>query len=151
VKTGAATNTFGWLAAKYFASVEFLAFDDVHQRERRNIIEACLQEPLKPGSDKTMSHVHVTLLDAAHFCMLRDRKVKAKLPGAANARLKYLSSMLSWATTRRHTPKRQPQRTLLTKKSLPLADARLGSLRHLPCKLLLLMPLNFSTHRFIII
>jgi hypothetical protein len=100
IKTGAPTNRFGWLAAKYFASAEFLAFDDVHKRERRSIIEACLQEPLKPGSDKAMSHVHVTLLDAAHFRMLRDRKVKAKFPGAANARLKYLSSMLSWAVER---------------------------------------------------
>ena len=36
-------------------------------------------------------------VDATHIMMLRDRKVKAGLSGAANNRRKYLSGMFSWA------------------------------------------------------
>jgi hypothetical protein len=40
-------------------------------------------------------------VDATHIMMLRDRKVKAGLPGAANNRRKYLGSMFSWAIEER--------------------------------------------------
>src|SRR5260370_3157679 len=41
----------------------------------------------------------VVLLSAAHIQMLRDRR--ADKPGAANNRLKYIGSMLSWAGERK--------------------------------------------------
>jgi integrase len=88
-------GTLGWLATCYFASVEFRQLDRKSQATRRGIIEGCLREPRKPGSRDVMRDCPVTLLSPAHIKMLRDRK--AKTPGAANNRRKYLSSMFGWA------------------------------------------------------
>jgi hypothetical protein len=97
-RSGAPAGTLGWLAATYFAAVEFTGLPSVSQATRRGIIEACLQEPIKPGSKDKMALCPLALLSAAHVKMLRDRK--ADKPGAANNRLKYLSSMFSWAIER---------------------------------------------------
>ena len=95
VLKGASPGTFGWLASCYFTSVEFLRLDQKSQSTRRGIIEECLREPRKPGSDDLMRNCPLSVLSAAHVKMLRDRK--AAKPGAANNRLKYLSSMFGWA------------------------------------------------------
>jgi integrase len=92
---GSPAGTLGWLAACYFASVEFRQLDRKSQATRRGIIEACLREPRKPGSRDLMRDCPISLLSAAHVKMLRDRK--AGTPGAANNRRKYLSSMFGWA------------------------------------------------------
>jgi integrase len=97
-KGGAPAGALGWLAASYFADVEFKALPAVSQRTRRGVIEACLREPLKPNSSDKMAMVPIVLLSAAHIRVLRDRR--ADKPGAANNRLKYISSMLSWAVER---------------------------------------------------
>lgn len=97
---GAPAGTLGWLAATYFAAVEFTSLPLVSQSTRRGIIEACLREPIKPGSKDKLALCPLALLSAAHIRMLRDRR-KDK-PGAANNRLKYLSSMFGWALE--HTP-----------------------------------------------
>jgi len=97
-RSGAPAGTLGWLAATYFADVEFKALPAVSQSTRRGIIEACLREPLKPNSSDKMAMVPIILLAPQHLRMLRDRKVDK--PGAANNRLKYMSSMLSWAVER---------------------------------------------------
>jgi hypothetical protein len=47
---GAPAGTLGWLAATYFAAVEFTGLPTVSQSTRRGIIEACLREPIKPTS-----------------------------------------------------------------------------------------------------
>ena len=94
-KVAAPAGTLGWLAATYFASVEFTTLPATSQATRRSIVESCLLEPLKPGAQDTMKMCPLHLLSAAHIKMLRDRR-KDK-PGAANNRLKYLSSMFSWA------------------------------------------------------
>src|SRR5260370_13706098 len=95
---GAPAGTLGWLAATYFASVEFTSLPAVSQATRRGILEACLREPVKPGSKDKMALCPVVLLSSAHIQMLRDRR--ADKPGAANNRLKYIGSMLSWAVER---------------------------------------------------
>ena len=97
-KAGAPVGTLGWLAATYFASVEFTGLPAISQRTRRGIIEDCLREPLKPGSNDKIALCPLSLLSALHVKMLRDRKGEKK--GAANNRLKYLSSMFSWAIER---------------------------------------------------
>jgi integrase len=94
-KTGAPPGTLGWLAAKYFDSVEFKAYPPAGRRMRRNSIEECLREPLKPDSKDVMAMVPTVLLAAQHLRVMRDRK--ADKPGAANNRLKFLGTMLSWA------------------------------------------------------
>jgi hypothetical protein len=97
-KAGAPVGTLGWLAATYFASVEFTGLPAISQRTRRGIIEDCLREPLKPGSNDKIALCPLSLLSALHIKMLRDRKGEKK--GAANNRLKYLSSMFTWAIER---------------------------------------------------
>jgi integrase len=94
-RRGAPAGTFGWLAASYFAAVEFTRLPSVSQSTRRGIIEACLREPIKPNSPDKMAFCPIPLLSAVHIRMLRDRR--SDKPGAANNRLKYVGSMLSWA------------------------------------------------------
>ncbi len=91
----AGSATLGWLAAQYFGSVEFQRLDPVSQKRRRTIIEECLGEVRKPGSADVMRDCPVVAVSAAHVKMLRDRK--AKTPGTANNRKKYLSAMFGWA------------------------------------------------------
>jgi integrase len=75
-----------------------MSLPPVSQSTRRGIIESCLKEPLKPNASDKMAMVPTVLLSAVHLRMLRDRR--ADKPGAANNRLKYMSSMLSWAVER---------------------------------------------------
>src|SRR6516164_234430 len=98
VLKGAPAGTLGWLAACYFASVEFRRLDPKSQSTRRGIIEECLREPRKPGSTDLMRDCPMSVLSASHVKMLRDRK--AAKPAAANNRRKYLSSMFGWAVER---------------------------------------------------
>jgi integrase len=95
---GAPAGTLGWLAATYFAAIEFTGLTTVSQSTRRGIIEACLREPIKPSSPDKLALCPLPLLSAVHIRMLRDRR--ADKPGAANNRLKYMGSMLSWAVER---------------------------------------------------
>lgn len=92
-------GTLGWLAAAYYGSSEFQGLDLRSQSTRRRVLDACLEEPRKPGSSDKMWECPINRLTATHMQMLRDRK-KAK-PGAANNRLKYLSSMFGWAVEKR--------------------------------------------------
>lgn len=92
---GALAGTLGWLAASYFLSAEFRKLDPKSQVNRRQVIEACLREPRKPGSPDLMRDCPIGLLTPAHVKMLRDRKDGK--PGAGNNRRKYLSSMFGWA------------------------------------------------------
>lgn len=94
----APSGSLGWLAACYFASTEFKALEPKSQATRRSVIESCLQEPRKPGAPDLMAACPIARLSAKHVRMLRDRK--ADMPGAANNRRKYLSSMFGWAAER---------------------------------------------------
>ncbi len=96
----AARGSLGWLASCYWASNEFRGLAPRSQAERRRIIEACLQEPRKPGSKDLMRDCPIRSLTAKHVKMLRDRKTG--LPGAANTRRKYLSAMFGWAVEADH-------------------------------------------------
>lgn len=95
LRKNAPAGTLGWLAAIYFASVEFTSLPPKSQTTRRGIIESCLREPLKPQSKDTMALCPLALLSAAHIKVMRDRRTDKK--GAANNRLKYLGGMFSWA------------------------------------------------------
>lgn len=95
----APSGTLGWLAACYFGSSEFKGLDPRSQGTRRRILDECLLEPRKPGSSDLMWACPVNRLTATHMQMLRDRKIDK--PGAANNRLKYLSSMFGWAVEKR--------------------------------------------------
>jgi integrase len=96
----AAPGSLGWLAAEYFASAKFKAMaarSPKSAKTRRGVIEGCLREPLTVGGKMIMRDCPYKRFDATHMMMLRDRKAKADLPGAANNRLKYFSSFFGWA------------------------------------------------------
>lgn len=95
--TAPSTGTLGWLAALYYGSDEFDALDKTMRRQRRNIIDSCLEEPDQPDSPRKMRDCPLSDFGADHAIMLRDRKAKAGLKGAANNRKKYLSAMFGWA------------------------------------------------------
>jgi integrase len=95
VKGKTTPGTLGWLTARYMASNVFAKFDSISQRTRQGVLEHCLREPIKPGSKEIMAGCPLTVLSAKRVAMLRDRK--KGLPGAANNRLKYLTSMFRWA------------------------------------------------------
>lgn len=94
---GRAHGSLGWLAAEYFGSAEFMGRDPQSRANRRGVIEGCLEEPIRPKSRHLMRDCPIAKFDATHVMMLRDRKVNAGLPGAANNRRKYLGAMFSWA------------------------------------------------------
>jgi integrase len=98
-RRGPAEGTLGWLVLKYYASTEFKKLDEQSQRTRKAVIEACLREP-KKASLGTFADVQLSALTKEHVRVLRDRKQNKGLPGAATNRLKYLSSMFSWAVER---------------------------------------------------
>lgn len=92
----ARAGTFGWLASRYFSECpEFKMLAKESRRARRNCIEDCLGEPLKPDSKDLIRDCPVSVLGASHIKMLRDRK--ASQPGAANNRRKHLSALFAWA------------------------------------------------------
>ena len=94
---GAPAGTLGWLAACYFAIRRIPpARSEVAVERAGSIIEDCLREPRKPDSTDLMRDCPVAALssgarqDAA-------RSQGRDMPGAANNRRKYLSSMFGWA------------------------------------------------------
>ena len=110
-RAAAPVGSFGWLAASYFAAIEFTSLPAASRTARRGIIEACLREPIKPTSTDLLAQCPLVLLSAAHVRMLRDRR--SDNPGAANNRLKFIGSMLSWAVERnliRANPAREVKR-----------------------------------------
>ena len=80
----------GWLKIIFVA--EFRELEETSQRKRRNIIEACLRER---ENQRLMRDCPIAMVTTAKLKALRD--AKRDLPGAANNRLKYLSSLFGWA------------------------------------------------------
>jgi len=94
-KAGISPNSLRWLAGRYFASPEFRGLDLKSQGVRKQVIESCLLEPLQAGGKLLMADCPIAKFGPKHVRLLRDRR--AKQPGAANNRRKYLSSMFGWA------------------------------------------------------
>lgn len=89
-------KTLEWLGRKYIASTEFQSFKDRDKSNRRGVLDGCFDEPLTPGGTELVGDCPLTHLKPAHVRLLRDRKIKAGMPAAANNRLKYLSAMFAW-------------------------------------------------------
>src|ERR1043166_6666752 len=100
VAKGPAHSTLGWLALRYFASVEFNTLDRISQRTRRRTIELCLAELHKGKDDRPMRDCPLSQLSPAKIKALRDAKGDKR--GAANGRLKHLSAMFGWAIESGH-------------------------------------------------
>jgi integrase len=95
-----APGTLAWLGVQYFTSARFLALDLQSQRNRRSILESCFREPRKAGAPELFGECPLSALSARQIIVLRDRR--ASHPGAANNRLKYMSSMFRWGVQAGH-------------------------------------------------
>ncbi len=88
-------GTLRWLCQAYFAAADYRRLDPSTQIVRRRVLEACLEEPLQPGSQLLMADCPIAKLTGKHVKMLRDRKAAA--PEAGNTRLKALRGLFKWA------------------------------------------------------
>lgn len=88
-------HTLAWLVADYCVSAKFRGYPKNSQASRRQNLLSCCDEPIQPGSADLIGACPLSLIGPKHIRLLRDRK--SDLPGAANNRLKYLSSMFAWA------------------------------------------------------
>lgn len=104
-------DTLRWLVDRYLASSEFRRLNLRTQRVRRQILEACLDEPIneaRPTGDKyaELPLKHVT---GKAIRVLRERKADA--PEAANARVKALRQVFAWEVEEEHCD-RNPARDI---------------------------------------
>ncbi len=83
-------GTLRFLCAQYFNATNFTRLDPSTQRVRRRVLESIRQEPLYQGASEVFGDFPLARLDAKSLRVLRDRK--AKLPAAANYRVKCLGS-----------------------------------------------------------
>jgi integrase len=100
VKEVAPRGTLGWLAREYFAGARFNRLDPRSQRTRRSVIERALQEPVNEKNPKPVAFLPLAKITTRTIQALVDRRQDK--PGAANNRLKYLGSMLSWGARQGH-------------------------------------------------
>jgi integrase len=108
-------GTLGWLAAKYYASDEFLSLDPQSQITRRSVIESCLAEAHTDDDPDPLRNCPLQFVTSKKIKRMRDLKAKEGKPGAANNRKKYLSSMFGWAIEAEHM-KSNPARDVRRKK-----------------------------------
>jgi len=88
-------RTLRWLCDQYTSSTEFKRLDPRTQRVRRQIIEHCLNEPIRPGASETFGDGPLEVITPKAIKVLRDRK--ADFPEAANSRVKAFRQVYSWA------------------------------------------------------
>ena len=89
-------NTLAWLCQQYFAGSEFGELDlNGTQRVRRQILQSCIDEPIKEGSKKLMGSMPLRAFGPKVVSVLRDRK--RDTPEAANGRVKALRAVFKWA------------------------------------------------------
>lgn len=89
-------GTYRWLCHRYFAEcAEYKRMDARTRRLRRQILEKTFEEPITPGSERLFGDVPLTHFNAKAVRVLRDRKLDA--PEAANARVKALRRVFTWA------------------------------------------------------
>jgi integrase len=98
VKKIAPRGSLGWLAALYFGPEEFKKL--ASGPTRRAVIEECLRESVRDGSNDLMADCPLSFVTPAKVKRLRD--LKKGLPGAGNNRRKYLSAMFGWAVEEGH-------------------------------------------------
>ena len=96
-KPSVAENTFSWICREYMTSSAFAQLDARTQRVRRQILQTCIDEPIKPGSIATFGGVPLPQFTPKAVSVLRDRK--KGLPEAANGRVKAIRSVFKWASS----------------------------------------------------
>ncbi len=87
-------KTFAALCRDYARSAPFHQLRPISQRTRKGILKHCCEEETKAGSGLFMGDVPVAEFATKHVIALRDRK--AKLPEAANNRVKAIRAVFAW-------------------------------------------------------
>jgi integrase len=94
-------GTWRKLCVDYFSSPTFLSRLDARtQKVRRSLLEATYDELIAPESDHRFSDMPVGRFTTKAVRVLRDRK--AATPEAANARLKAIRQVFTWALDSEH-------------------------------------------------
>jgi len=88
-------QTFRWLCAQWLASPAYARLERITRRTRRQILEACCNEPTAPDAATLFGEMPIDRFTSKAVRVLRDRK--AGLPSAANNRMKAISGVFSWA------------------------------------------------------
>jgi site-specific recombinase XerD len=96
----ATPRTWRWLLTLYFASAEFQRLNATTQSLRRRILESTCAEPVYQGAGEKFADFPLDRLASKAVRVLRDRK--AKLPHAANNRLKAIRYVFKWAMEAEH-------------------------------------------------
>lgn len=81
--------------AYYERAPDFIGRDALTQADKKGVLESVLAEPIAPESELRFATCPVESFTSRHGVVLRDRK--AKLPSAANKRLRYLGLLFNWA------------------------------------------------------
>jgi integrase len=93
-------RTWRWLCVQYFASPEFGRLEPTTKSLRRRILESTFGEPVSPGAREIFADFPIDRMRSKAIRVLRDRK--AKLPHAANNRLKAIRYVFNWAVEAEH-------------------------------------------------
>jgi integrase len=87
-------GTFRWLVTDYVASATFAALDPGTQRVRRQNLEHCCNELVRPDAPQTFAAFPLNRMTTKALAVLRDRK--RALPSAALNRVKALRTLFAW-------------------------------------------------------
>lgn len=89
-------GTLRWLVAEYKRSADWRQLDAASTRHTRALVlDAALDEPLRPGARETFAAFPVDRLTVHDLRVLRDRK--ADVPDGANNRVRALRGLTKWA------------------------------------------------------
>lgn len=99
-------GTLRWLSEQYFSSAEYKQLDGRTQHVRRQILEACWKEPIKPGAARTFDDMPLSAFNSKAVRTLRDRKAEA--PEAADSRVKAIRQVFNCGEAGRRTGRADP-------------------------------------------
>ncbi|WP_244540159.1 tyrosine-type recombinase/integrase [Kaistia soli] len=96
-------DTLRWLCEAYYQSDAFMSLDERTRYVRKQVVEHCLNEPTEPGAKTLYADFPLDRMTPKAIKVLRDRK--ARLPEAANVRVKAFRQIFAWAMEAETTEK----------------------------------------------
>lgn len=90
-------RTFAWLCYQYLGSIDFSDLDERTKHVRRQILNACINEPINQKATTTYGEVELARFTPKAVSVLLDRKAREGKPEAANSRLKAIRAVFKWA------------------------------------------------------
>jgi hypothetical protein len=93
----AAPGTMRWLCEQYYASAVFQTLGPTTRQVRRGILEGICHQSV---DGQLVGSFRFAMMEPRHVAKLRDQKIA--LPAAANARVKALRALFTWAKAREY-------------------------------------------------